>query len=141
MPTLTFAEKNFLSQRLAYHLDKDSLQTLLFELSIALGPVNHCTLLELAQLLVRHADNSGKTQTLLLLASELNNTVSDWLAPLSTDEQAQHAAATGQVFIDRSVHLHGSNTVGVISTGEQAQLSLEQQTLHAASSTDTDQKK
>lgn len=139
---LTLTERKHLSQRLAYHFDKDALHTLLFELSINLGNVAHCESLELAQLLVRHADQGGRLKQLLSLASELNNTVLDWFAPLSAEEIAESEINTvSRVMIDRSVHLHGNNTVGVLNTGEQVQLNLEQQTIHSGLTTPEERKK
>lgn len=157
---LSVMEKSALSTRLAHHLDNNSLQTILFELSIDVGSVAHCSSLQLAQLLVRHADNQGRVNEALAYARELRPQVPDWFAPLSPEEVEQspiaqfinHGVVTMTVdnsqhtsTVDNSTHttttnnsnrsfnISGSNNnlSGVFATGDHASISIGTQNIGA----------
>ncbi len=128
---LSVMEKSALSTRLAHHLDNNALQTILFELSIDVGSVAHCTSLQLAQLLVRHADNQGRVNEALAYARELRPQVPDWFAPLSPEEVEQSPIAqfinhgvvmmsvdksNNTTTIDNSVHTTTDNSTHTTTT-------------------------
>lgn len=143
---LSLMEKSALSTRLAHHLDKHALQTILFELSIDIGSVAHYQPLELAQLLVRHADNQGRVDETLKYARELRPQVSDWFMRLTEEEAVQSPIAQfvnhGVVMMttdnsNRSVNMSGSgNTIGVASTGDNANISIGSQNIGAIPNAD-----